>query len=322
MVAIAVLIGLVATVVRWFTLRSKTGLMTALEIPVTAPKAELYEPTLDQEIRYCRTSDGVRIAYAVSGEGTPIVRSLGWFTHLEVEWSSPLGRSFWRRLSRNHQLIRYDGRGIGLSEPTTEFSAENRLKDIEAVVDAAGLNQFALMGSSEGSRTALRYVAKHPDRVTHLILYGSSIKNAEKTDHDQVKLEKLYLSMVEIGWGKESHRKMFADLFLGLSASPEEIEYFLEMQRCSASQEVATAYTRSLAERELGFEIAGQIRLPTLILHPKDDQIVPFQNSLDLAAEIPGARLIPLDGDCHWLLLKSARSEEYINAIEAFLRDE
>jgi pimeloyl-ACP methyl ester carboxylesterase len=319
MVAIAVLIGLLATGVRWFTLRSKTDLKTALEIPVAAPKAEA---TLDQEIRYCCTSDGVRIAYAVSGEGSPIVRSLGWYTHLEVEWSSPLGRSFWQRLSRDHQLIRYDGRGIGLSESTTDFSAENRLKDLEAVVDAAGLDQFALLGASEGSRTALRYVAKHPERVSHLILYGSFVNNAEKKDLDQIKLGKMYMSMVEAGWEKESHRKMFADLFLGLSASTEETNYFMEMQRSSASQEVATAYIRSLDEREQGFEVAGQIRAPTLILHPKDDQIVPFQNSLDLAAEIPGARLKPLDGDCHWLLLKSARSEEYINAIEAFLRGE
>jgi pimeloyl-ACP methyl ester carboxylesterase len=322
MVAIAVLIGLVATGVRRFTLRPQNGLKTALEIPVATPKAELYKATLEQEIRYCCTSDGVRIAYAVSGEGTPIIRSLGWYTHLEVEWSSPLGRSFWQRLSRDHQLIRYDGRGIGLSESTTDFSAENRLKDLEAVVDAAGLDQFALLGSSEGSRTALRYVAKHPERVSHLILYGASVRNAEKTDHEQIKLDQMYLSMVEAGWDKESHRKMFADLFLGMSASTEETNYFMEMQRSSASQEVAAAYIRSLAEREQGFEVAGQIRAPTLILHPKDDQIVPFQNSLDLAAEIPGARLKPLDGDCHWLLLKNARSEEYINAIEAFLRDE
>ncbi len=322
MVAIAVLIGLVATVVRWFTLRPQTGLKTAFEIPVAAPKAEQYEATLEQEIRYCGTSDGVRIAYAVSGEGTPIIRSLGWYTHLEVEWSSPLGRSFWQRLSRDHRLIRYDGRGIGLSESTTDFSAENRLKDLEAVVDAAGLDQFALLGGSEGSRTALRYAAKHPERVSHLILYGSLVTNAEKKNHDQIKLAKMYVSMVEAGWDKDSHRKMFADLFLGLSASTEETNYFMEMQRRSASQEVATAYIHSLAEREQGFEVAGQIRAPTLILHAKDDQIVPFQNSLDLAAEIPGARLKPLDGDCHWLLLKSARSEEYINAIEAFLRGE
>ena len=322
MVAIAVLIGLVATGARRFALRSQTSLKTALEIPVAVPKTELYESTLDQDIRYCRTSDRVRIAYAVSGEGTPIVRSLGWYTHLEVEWSSPLGKSFWQRLSRDHQLIRYDGRGVGLSESTIDFSTENRLKDLEAVVDAAGLDKFALLGCSEGSRTALRYVAKHPERVSHLILYGALVRNAEKKDHEQIKLDKMYLSMVEAGWDKESHRKMFADLFLGLSASTEEINYFVEMQRSSASQEVATAYIRSLNEREQGFEVAGQISVPTLILHPKDDQIVPFQNSLDLAAEIPGARLKPLDGDCHWLLLKSARSEEYINTIEAFLRGE
>jgi pimeloyl-ACP methyl ester carboxylesterase len=322
MVAIAVLIGLLAAGVRRFTLRPQTGLKTALEIPVATPKAELCEGTLEQEIRYCTTSDDVRIAYAVSGKGTPIIRSLGWYTHLEVEWSSPLGKSFWQRLSRDHQLFRYDGRGIGLSGSTTDFSAENRLKDLEAVVDASGLDQFALLGCSEGSRTALRYVAKHPERVSHLILYGSLVENAEKKTHDQIKLANMYVSMVEAGWDKESHRKMFADLFLGLSASTEETNYFVEMQRSSASQDVATAYIRSLAEREQGFEVAGKIRAPTLILHPRDDQIVPFQNSLDLAAEIPGARLKPLDGDCHWLLLKSAHSEEYINAIEAFLLGE
>lgn len=120
----------------------------------TEVKTRLNEPAIDQEIRYCRTSDGMRIAYAITGEGTPIVRSLGWFTHLEAEWSSSLGRSFWQRLSRDHQLIRYDGRGMGLSEATTEFSSETRLKDLEAVVDAVELNQFALTATSEGSRTA------------------------------------------------------------------------------------------------------------------------------------------------------------------------
>lgn len=320
LVAIAVLIGLVTAGVRRLTFRSQTELVAASKQPVTVPEIELHEPAIDQEIRYCRTSDGAGIAYAVTGEGTPIVRSLGWFTHLEVEWSSPLGRAFWQRLSRNHRLIRYDGRGMGLSELTTEFSAGTRLKDLEAVVDAAELKQFALLATSEGSRTALRYAASHPDRITHLILYGSSVYHS--SDDDYAKRARAYFSMIETGWGKVSHRKLFADLFLGQSASPEQIDYFMEMQRCSASQEVATAYFLSLAEREQGFEVAGQIRVPTLVLHPKDDQMVPFQNSLDLVAEIPGARLKPLDGDCHWLLFKTARSEEYITAIEAFLLDE
>ncbi len=233
-----------------------------------------------------------------------------------------MGRSFWQRLSRDHQLIRYDGRGMGLSEPTTEFSSETRLKDLEAVVDAVELDQFALAATSEGSRTALRYAASHPDRVKHLILCGSSVAKEPTRDSDYSKQIRAYSSMIETGWGKESHRKLFADLFLGMSASPEEIDYFMEMQRCSASKEVASAYFRSMAEHNQGFEVAGQIRVPTLILHAKDDQIVPFQFSLDLAAEIPGARLKPLDGDCHWLLLKSARSEEYIKTIETFLQDE
>ncbi len=288
----------------------------------TAVKPRLSEPAVDQEIRYCRTSDGMRIAYAETGEGTPIVRCLGWFTHLEVEWSSSLGRSFWQRLSRDHKLIRYDGRGMGLSESTTEFSSETRLEDLEAVVDAAELNQFVLAATSEGSRTALRYALRHPDRIKSLILCGSSVEKKPTWDSDNAKQFRAYLSMIETGWGKESHRKLFADLFLGMSASPEEIDYFMEMQRYSASKEVASAYYSSLGEQNQGFEVAGQIRVPTLILHAKDDQIVPFQFSLDLAAEIPGARLKPLDGDCHWLLLKSARSEEYIKTIEAFLLDE
>ncbi|MFB3106941.1 MAG: alpha/beta fold hydrolase, partial [Pseudomonadales bacterium] len=189
------------------------------------------------------------------------------------------------------------------------------------VVDVLELDKFALAATSEGSRTALRYTAMHPDRVTHLFLYGSSV--FKKPTRDDAKRGKAYFSMIETGWGKASHQKLFADLFLGLSPTPEEIDYFMEKQRCSASLDVATAYIASdFMEREHGFEVAGQIRVPTLILHAKDDQIVPFQNSVDLAAEIPGARLKPLDGDCHWLLLKSARSEEYINTIEAFLRDE
>ncbi len=281
-------------------------------------------PTIDQEIRYCRTSDAKRIAYAAAGEGTPVVRVMGWFSHLEAEWSSPLGRSFWQQLAGEHKLVRYDGRGIGLSETTTDFSAENRLKDLEAVIDAAEIDQFALMGLSEGSRTALRYVAKHPDRVTHLILYGSAVWKDPNGTSDTRKDFRAHSAMIEAGWGKQSHRKFFADLFLGQGASAEEIDYFLEIQRHSATPEVASDYYRSLAETEHGFEYAGEVHVPTLICHPKDDQMVPFQNSIDLATEIPGARLKPLAGDCHYLMLNSERSQadEFLSAIDAFLSDD
>jgi pimeloyl-ACP methyl ester carboxylesterase len=285
--------------------------------------AESATPAIDQEIRYCRTSDGKRIAYAAVGEGTPVVRVMGWFSHLEAEWSSPLGRGFWQQLAGEHKLVRYDGRGIGLSETTTDFSAENRLKDLEAVIDAAEIDQFALMGLSEGSRTALRYIAKHPDRVSHLILYGSAVWKVPNGASDTRKEFRAQSAMIEAGWGKQSHRKFFADLFLGQRASAEEIDYFMEIQRHSATPEVASAYYDSLAEAEQGFEYAGEVQVPTLICHPKDDQMVPFQNSIDLATEIPGARLKPLAGDCHYLMLNSEHSQagEFLSAIDAFLRD-
>ena len=186
-------------------------------------------------------------------------------------------------------------------------------------MDAAEVDQFALVATSEGTRTALRYAAKNPDRVTHLILCGTAAYNNPTSESNIAKQSSAYLSMIESGWGKATHQKLFSDLFLGVTASPEEAEFLKEMQRCSASQEVATAYFGSLFETETGFEVASKIRVPTLIFHAKDDQITPFQASVDLAAEIPGARLIPLEGDCHWLLMENPSSEDYIKNVEAFL---
>ena len=265
--------------------------------------------------------DGKRIAYAVTGEGPPIVRCMGWFTHLETEWISPIGRGFWQRLSKSHQLVRYDGRGMGLSEATSAFTSESRLADLEAVIDAAGLDRFALIAVSEGARTAIRYSIKHPDRVTHLVLYGCAIyPNSPKSE--QVK-ENFFANqaMIKTGWGKETHRRFFADLFLGLNASPEERDYFAEIQRRSCTPEVALAYYNSLGELDQAFEVAHQVSVPTLILHPEEDRMVEFSCSVQLAAEIPGARFKPLSGDCHYLMLNTERSqaEEYISAIESFM---
>ena len=307
LVAIAVLFGLIAAGARRLASNSR-------------PK-ERAQAEVAQEIRHCRTGDDVRIAYAATGQGTPIVRCLGWYTHLEAEWRSSLGRSFWQRLSREHRLFRYDGRGMGLSEPASEFSFDTRLRDLEAVVDDAGLERFALLGTSEGTGTALRYATKHPERVTHLVLYGSNVVKNPSIDSDFARSGAAYLAMIEAEWGKPGHQKLFADLFLGAHPTPEETEYFMDMQRSSASQEVAAAYFRSMFGKNMGFEVAAQVSMPTLLLHPRDDQICPFQNSLDLAAEIPGARLTPLEGDCHWLLMTSAQSEEYVGHIERFLTE-
>jgi pimeloyl-ACP methyl ester carboxylesterase len=321
MVAIAVLASLAYTALRRLRPASHSGEPVSSIDPTRQANAEDSVP--EQEIRYCHTSDGKRIAYAVTGEGAPIVRALGWFTHLEAEWNSPIGRGFWQRLGGDHRLVRYDGRGMGLSEATTEFSAEARLSDLEAVIEAAGLDQFALFGISEGTRTALRYAAKNPDRVTQLVLYGCAVVKNGKWDDEMVQNFRASRAMIEAGWGRNTHTKFFADLFLGQGAAPEEVNYFVEIMKRSADRETAIAYYQSLAETDQGFELAQDIRVPTLVIHPEHDQVAQFQWSRDLAAEIPGARFKPLVGDSHFLMLDSERSQsgESIRAIESFLQE-
>jgi pimeloyl-ACP methyl ester carboxylesterase len=284
---------------------------------LTTPRID-DRPSIPQEIRFCRTSDDKRIAYAITGKGYPMVRSLGWFSNLEVEWNSRVGRSFWERLGEKHQVIRYDGRGIGLSEKTMEFSLETRLRDLEAVIDASGVERFAITATSEGCRTAIRYVVEHPERVSHLVLHGPAVWPPGDTEHREQ--GRTYLPLIATGWTRPSHRRLFTELFLGGSRSDEEIDYFQRMQVGSASAEVAAEYFRSLGEPKNGFELASLIQVPTLVMHPREDQMCPFAWGQALAAEIPGARFLPLEGDCHWLFMNNDHSSEFMTAIEEFVR--
>jgi pimeloyl-ACP methyl ester carboxylesterase len=274
-------------------------------------------PAIPQDIRYCRTADDKRVAYAITGQGYPLVRSLGWFTNLEVEWRSEVGRGFWERLGQNHQVVRYDGRGMGLSETAMEFSLDTRMRDMEAVVKAANVDRFAIIATSEGCRTAIRYAVTHPERVSHLVLHGAAIPPPGDTVYAEQ--GRTYYSLISEGWARASHRRLFTEMFIGQNRSKEEIEYFQAMQAASASAEVASRYFASLGEQLNGFEVASQINVPTLVLHPREDQMCPFSWGQALAAEIPNARFIPLDGDCHWLFMSNDHSSEYIAAVEDFV---
>jgi pimeloyl-ACP methyl ester carboxylesterase len=275
-------------------------------------------PAVPQEIHFCRTEDDKRIAYAITGQGYPLVRALGWFTNLEVEWNSEVGRSFWERLGQRHQVIRYDGRGVGLSERTMEFSSDTRLQDLEAVIEAVDVDRFAIAATSEGCRTAIRYAVTHPQRVSHLVLHGAAIPPPDDTSFAEQ--GRTYLSLIASGWARASHRRLFTELFLGQNRSPDEIDYFQTMQAASATAEVAAQYFASLGESQNGFELAGQLTVPTLVLHAREDQMCPFSWGQALAAEIPNARFMPIDGDCHWLFMSNDYSTEYIAAIEDFIR--
>ena len=136
---------------------------------------------IEQQIGFATTSDGIRIAYATTGQGPPLVAVIGWATHLERGLTSPLydfeDRIRW--LSRRNFYIRYDGRGFGLSDrDITDFSLDARVRDLEAVVDTLGLDRFAMLPVSSGGPTAIAYAARHPERVSRIVFLSCEVSRA------------------------------------------------------------------------------------------------------------------------------------------------
>ena len=280
-------------------------------------EAELAMPPA---VRYAQTSDGYRIAYAVTGDGPPLVRALGWFTHLELEWRWPGARRFWERIAGDYQLIRYDGRGMGLSDPAEDFPLEARVEDLRAVVDSLGLERFALLGMSEGALTAVQFAAEYPGRVTHLITYGYGPEPDPEASRAWTLLWKSLINVIRNGWGSDIpvYRRMFAELFLGKQATADTVRYFDELQSASASAETAVRYLRQIDDSRV-LEAAARVRCPALVIHRRDDTLIPFERSRQLAAHMPGAEFLTLEGDAHWLLYDDPGASMFTAAVQAFL---
>ena len=304
------------------SLRKATGapgaVVTSLGATSRGEDGSLSSPVLQQEIRFCSTEDGVTIAYACVGRGQPLVRTLGWFTNLEMEWAWPAGRRFWERLAQRHLLVRYDGRGIGLSDRKVEvFSLTTRVRDLEAVVDAAGLDRFALLGTSEGGATAIAYAARHPERVSHLILYGAFAEPMGGTGRGEQYAA--LVTLIRQGWGTNAptFRQLFTSMFIP-TANAEQAQYFNEMQRASASSETAARCLASFGDIDVS-KVAMTIQTPTLVIHRRGDLVVPFKRGRTLAAMIPDARFVPMEGDNHWLLLDEPGAATYVDVVERFV---
>ena len=171
-----------------------------------------------QEIRFCRAVDGVQLAYARMGQGPPLVRAGAFLTHLENELESPIWRHLWRDLARDYTLIRYDARGNGLSDWDVDLSFDAFVQDLETVVDAAGLDRFALLGVSQGCAVSIGYTVRHPERVTRLVLYGGYAQGAAKRARSPAEREQFaaVLTLVRLGWGQENpaFRQIFTSQFV------------------------------------------------------------------------------------------------------------
>ena len=274
-----------------------------------------------QQIRFATTADGVRVAYASSGEGPPLVKVSNWLSHLEVDWASPVWRHWLVELSRGRRLLRYDERGCGLSDWTPELSFEAWVSDLETVVDAAGLERFPLLGCSQGASIAITYAVRHPDRVSHLILHGGYLRGRLKREltAQQRKEVETTVGLAELGWGKENpaFRQFFTTQFIP-DGTPEQHDWFNELQRVSTSPENATSFMRIFDQIDVT-AIAPKVSCPTLVLHADRDERVPFEEGRLIAGLIPEARFVPLESRNHLLLEHEPAWARWVEEVRAFL---
>jgi pimeloyl-ACP methyl ester carboxylesterase len=276
----------------------------------------------EQEIRFCRTADGISLAYATIGSGPVLVRVLGHFTHLEAEWQWPDLRLFWERLADEYTVVRYDGRGMGLSDRYTgEFTEETRQLDLDAVLNAAGADSAALLAISEGGWTSVRYALDHPDRIARLILYGAYCRGAQaRPGYDREEDEAL-ITLMRKGWGRDTpaFRQVFTSRFFRPDADPALLAHFNELQRVSAEADTAARYWQSVHSRGDGRSMFERLTIPTLVVHSRDDLAVSADEGRLLASIIPGAQLVLLPSGTHYFPTDTASVAAAAGAISRFL---
>jgi pimeloyl-ACP methyl ester carboxylesterase/DNA-binding CsgD family transcriptional regulator len=275
-----------------------------------------------QQMRFCTSSDGVRLAYATVGNGPPLVKAANWLTHLEYDWQSPMWRPWVDEFSLGNNYVRYDARGCGLSDrDPAEISFEAWVHDLEAVVDALGLERFALLGVSQGGAIACAYAARHPERVSRLALYGAFARGRMKRGGGPEQIEEalLYHKLAQLGWGTDNaaFRQVFANGFLP-DGSREQLRAFDELQRVSTSAENAVRYMQVVDQIDVT-GLLPQIRCPTLVMHARGDLRVPFEEGRIFASQIAGARFVPLEGRNHVLLQEEPAWKQFLAQLRAFL---
>ena len=272
-----------------------------------------------QTIRFARSADGVRIAFARVGQGPPLVIATCWLSHLEYDLESPVWRHWVTGMAGVATTIRYDERGFGLSDwHVPDFALESRINDLEAVIDAAGLESFALLGMSQGGPVAIAYALRHPERVTRLILHGSYTASLEPTP-ESAELEDAFTRMIEVGWARPEgrFRRVFTDMLMP-GATPEQMTWVDDLMRMSTSTANAVAFREQRRDVDMG-DLLPHVDLPTLVLHARGDQCNDFAEGRRLAAEIPGARLVTLESDNHVLLADEPAWPVFLAEIDAFL---
>lgn len=275
-----------------------------------------------QQLRFVTSADGTRVAVASIGSGPPLVRAAHWLSHVEHDLASPVWRPWLEALSRQHTYIRYDQRGCGLSDSDVrEYSLDAWVADLEAVVDGLGLQRFPLIGMSQGGAVAVAYAARHPERVSQLVLIGAyarGVLRREPTEAQRLEAATM-VNLIRIGWGSDNDafRQLFTSLFIP-DGTPEQHQWWTELERLTSSAENAARMLETFYQVDVS-EQARQLDVPTLVLHPRGDARVPYEEGRRLAALIPGARFVTLDSRNHVLLAGEPAFEALLAELQGFL---
>jgi class 3 adenylate cyclase/pimeloyl-ACP methyl ester carboxylesterase len=282
-----------------------------------------YDPTsVPQKIEYCRAPDGVRLAYSKVGRGPFLVKTANWMNHLEFDWEGSAFSHLYIALARGRTLLRYDARGNGLSDWDVEtVSLDAWVNDLETVMNAAGIDRCPLLGMSQGCAIAVAFAVRHPERVSHLILYGGFARGSYRRAKDEAELQKVkaLATLIRTGWGDDSpvYRQLFSSMFMP-GGTPEQLAKFAERQRKTTSPECAYRYFETSRNLDVS-DLLSKVSAPTLVMHAREDQVSPFEGGRELAAGIPGARFVALQGRNHIPLEHDPAAARFLEEINLFL---
>jgi DNA-binding winged helix-turn-helix (wHTH) protein/pimeloyl-ACP methyl ester carboxylesterase len=300
-----------------------TAAVNEVKTNSAAPAVEDSEPSSRQEIRFCVAADKVRLAYSTIGSGHPLVKVANCFNHLDFEWESPIWRHWVRDLAKGHSIVRYDGRCNGLADWDVEDVSFNAwVHDLETVVDVAGLSSFALMGISQGAAVAIAYAVRHPERVSHLILCGGYSRGVlHRKRPEAVEVRRALETLVQLNWGAHnpSFFQMVTNMYIPECSTAEDQEWFKDLQLKSVSPANLVKFMRACDEIDVR-QMLPSISVPTLIFHSDRDRIAPPEEGRILAAEIPGARFVPLPSANHLLLAAEPAWKTFRQELETFLK--
>ncbi|MDX8466032.1 alpha/beta fold hydrolase [Mesorhizobium sp. VK23B] len=284
-------------------------------------------PTATQDpgraVHFCRARDGTRLAFAKTGSGPPILRAAHWMSHLTFDWDSPIWRHWMSELSRENQLVRYDERCNGLSQRhVVDVSFDTMVSDLECVVEAAGLDRFTLLGLSQSCAVSIAYAIRHPEKVSGMILYGGYVKGwRARGDAGEIATREAVATLMRESWGKPNpmFRQAFCSMFIP-GATHEHFAWMDDLMLRTVSPDDAWRLQSAFSVIDVS-ELLEKVRVPTLVLHAREDSVAPVESGRTMAAGIPGARFFELESQNHILLEGEPAFDEFIGHVRAFVAE-